>query len=327
MKKNRALLEDLSALRHQAETLLNTEQKKNVLDFSSSPEEMQRVIHELAVHQIELEMQQDELLQTRAELEENLECYTDLYDFAPLGYLTLTREGTIRQVNLTATKLIGRERSLLIGDRFGRFVSPEGLPAFNALLARVFSKREHPFCEVMLLIEGKPSSSADTLVSPDSLVVLNHTVRIDAVLSNDAEECRVVISDISMQKKIEHENTVLKARLAQIGITEPIDKPVGSAAPDFNHQQLNKVIHARIRFAALSYLYFVDKASFLEIKKQVRTTDGNLSVHMRMLESAEYIRCDKEIKERKPPTMYRITPKGPDAFFRCKASLIAFLGA
>ena len=326
MKKNRALLEDLTALRHQAETHLNTEQKKKAIDFSSSPEEMQRVIHELAVHQIELEMQQDELLQTRAELEESLECYTDLYDFAPLGYLTLTREGTIRQVNLTATKLLGIERSLLIGDRFGRFVSPEGLPAFNDLLARVFSQREHPFCEVMLLIEGKPSSS-DASVPPDTVVKLNHTVRIDAVLSTDAQECRIVVSDITMQKKFEQENTVLKARLAQIGISEPIDKPVGSVTADFSHQLLNKVIHSRIRFAALSYLYFVNKASFLEIKKQVRTTDGNLSVHMRMLESAEYISCDREIQDRKPQTIYSITPKGHDAFFRYKASLRAFLGA
>ena len=88
----------------------------------------------------------------------------------------------------------------------------------------------------------------------------------------------------------------------------------------------DKVLHARIRFAALSYLYAVEQAYFMEIKKQVRTTDGNLSVHMRMLESAGYISCDKDAQSCKPQTIYRITPKGHDALINYKESLRNFFG-
>ncbi len=92
MTRKRTPLADLTVLRRQAEAQLNATKKKH-LDFSPSPDEMQRIIHELAVYQIELEMQQDELLQTRMELEESLDCYTELYDFAPLGYLTIDQRG------------------------------------------------------------------------------------------------------------------------------------------------------------------------------------------------------------------------------------------
>ena len=63
---------------------------------------MQRLVQELQIHQIELEIQNEQLEQARAETEAALERYTDLYDFAPLGYFTLDRDGTIRQANLTA---------------------------------------------------------------------------------------------------------------------------------------------------------------------------------------------------------------------------------
>ncbi|NTV92360.1 MAG: transcriptional regulator, partial [Chlorobiaceae bacterium] len=74
--------------------------------------------------------------------------------------------------------------------------------------------------------------------------------------------------------------------------------------------------HSRIRFAALSYLFVVNQAFFVEIRNRIKATDGNLSIHMRMLEAARYISCDKEFQSRKPQTIYRITPQGRDAFIR-----------
>jgi PAS domain-containing protein len=70
-----------------------------------------RLVHELEVHQIELEMQNEQLQHTRAQAETLLAQYTDLYDFAPTGYLTLDRDGAILAVNLTGARLIGIERS------------------------------------------------------------------------------------------------------------------------------------------------------------------------------------------------------------------------
>src|SRR5512145_1072488 len=76
-----------------------------------------RVVHELQVHQIELEMQNEELMRARAEVEEAYRQYTDLYDFAPVGYFTLGQDGTIRQVNLAGANLLGVERDKLINRR------------------------------------------------------------------------------------------------------------------------------------------------------------------------------------------------------------------
>ncbi|TLU81720.1 MAG: histidine kinase [Chlorobium sp.] len=325
MIKKRTSSADFAFLRHQAEEHLSVTQQNNPA-FSSSPADVQRILHELAVYQIELEMQQDELLQARAELEESLDCYTELYDFAPLGYLTLDREGTIRKANLAGSKLLGVNRSRLKGDRLGRFISVESLAGFNAMLERAFSTREHGACEAMLQRDGVSSSSEDPFLSSNISVLHSHTVRIDAVVSNDGQECHVVLSDISMQKQIERENKALLDRLIQARRAESIGASSDSALRNFNHQLLDKVIHARIRFAALSYLFAVEQASFVEIKKQIRTTDGNLSVHLRMLESAEYISCDKDVRESKPQSIYRITEKGHDALLRYKACLSAFLG-
>ena len=90
-----------------------------------SGDETQRLVHELEVHQIELEMQNAELRQAREQEEKALERYTDLYDFAPVGYFTLDRDGVIRAANLTGAALLGIERSRLIGRRFGQFVTAE----------------------------------------------------------------------------------------------------------------------------------------------------------------------------------------------------------
>ncbi|MEI6640201.1 MAG: transcriptional regulator, partial [Chlorobium sp.] len=252
------------------------------------------------------------------------DCYTDLYDFAPLGYLTLDREGTIRKANLASSKLLGVNRAHLKSEYLGRFIAEESLAAFNTMLGRVFSTREHGSCEAMLQSDRAPS--ADPFGTSNEEVLYSHTVRIDAVLSNDSQEYRVVLSDISMQKQVERENKALLARLIQARRRESIGQPDGSVPRNFNHQLLDKVIHARIRFAALSYLYAVEQASFVEIKKQIKTTDGNLSVHLRMLESADYLICDKNIQDGKPQSTYRITAKGHDALVSYKQCLTFFLG-
>ena len=76
-------------------------------------------------------MQNEELRQARDELETALEKYTDLYDFAPVGYFTLDRDGVIRAVNLTGAGLLGIERSRLLGRRFGLFVADGARPALR----------------------------------------------------------------------------------------------------------------------------------------------------------------------------------------------------
>ncbi|TLU82818.1 MAG: PAS domain S-box protein [Chlorobium sp.] len=322
MTKNSTPSSEFEALRHKAEAMLKLG-LKNKLAIPPSKEEMQRVVHELAVYRIELEMQQDELLQTRLNLEESLESYTELYDFAPLAYLTLDRTGKILKANLTATQQLGVDRSSLVGNRLGMFIVSDDLPQFNAMLERVFSSRDHEHCEVTLLVAGTHAFSADTFLSGAAAWEHGHKVRIVAVQSSNGRECRAVISDLSTQQHVEKEDASPQKLLIHDRMTKLQRKGAG-ADSDFNHNLLDKVIHSRIRFAVMSYLHSVNEASFVDIRKKVRTTDGNLSVHMRILESTEYISCDKDFQARKPQTIYRITPKGRDALINYKNCLLSF---
>jgi len=83
---------------------------------------------------------------------------------------------------------------------------------------------------------------------------------------------------------------------------------------DFDYQQLDEIIHSRIRLAVMSVLISVDSADFNYLKKKVNATDGNLSVHLKKLEEAEYINATKEFVGKKPQSSYKLTAKGKKAF-------------
>ncbi len=122
-----------------------------------SDADTKRLLHELQVHQLELEMQNAELRQARDELELALDNYTDLYDFAPAGYFTFAPTGAILQVNLTGATLVGIERSRLLGQSFGRLISAGSRPAFSTFLQHFL--RARPVKAVILNFLAKASRS------------------------------------------------------------------------------------------------------------------------------------------------------------------------
>jgi PAS domain-containing protein len=122
---------------------------------SPKPEtDPRRQLHELQVYQVELELQNEELRKTRDGMEAGRDKYSDLYDFAPVGYLTLDREGTIAEANLTGASLLGVARAALVKRRFGAFVSPADRAAFAAFLQQVFKSKAREECDVRLLLKG-----------------------------------------------------------------------------------------------------------------------------------------------------------------------------
>lgn len=149
------------------------------------------LLHELQVHQIELEMQNEELIQARADLEDLLQKYTDLYDFSPVGYLTLARDGTIIQVNLAASYLFGMERDAIIDQRLGLFISQQSQTTFNNFIKKVFTSGDKETCEVTLLQKEE---------SPPVWV---HLEAIIDASDGQQEACRVVLVDISERKRAE----------------------------------------------------------------------------------------------------------------------------
>lgn len=83
---------------------------------------------------------------------------------------------------------------------------------------------------------------------------------------------------------------------------------------DFDYQQLDEIIHSRIRLAAMAVLVGVEAAEFTFLRNKVGATDGNLSVHLKKLEEAGYVSVDKRFVDRKPVSSYRLTAKGRKAF-------------
>ena len=151
---------------------------------------LEQVLHELKVHQIELEMQNEELRRTHVELDVARSRYFDLYDLAPVGYCTLGERGLIVQANLTAVSLLGMPRNLMLGRALARFVHPESQSALHALLRRLLETGEGQSAELRLLREGGPPFWAHMVVS---------------IAQNEAgeRERRVVISDVSARKEAE----------------------------------------------------------------------------------------------------------------------------
>ncbi|MFA6224161.1 MAG: PAS domain S-box protein [Desulfomonilaceae bacterium] len=117
-----------------------------------TPEE---VIHELDVHQIELELQNEELRRVQLKLEKTKNDYQDLYDFSPVGYFTLTNKGIITQVNLTGAALLGMPRPKLINRGLGRLIAPENLDKWDQHLANVFGHEEAQTCDLRLIREDE----------------------------------------------------------------------------------------------------------------------------------------------------------------------------
>jgi PAS domain S-box-containing protein len=187
MTKSRHDREGASDLRRRAEDRFEARDPENIGGKVKTASEVQQLLHELQVHQIELEMQNEELQRARSAAEQGLARFTDLYEFAPVGYLTLGREGEIRQVNLTGTRLLGLERSHVVGKRLASLVDAKSRSVFNDFLTKVFTLGTESSCEVVVRPElGAP-----------------FVVELSAKASAKGSECRLVATDITTRKRSE----------------------------------------------------------------------------------------------------------------------------
>ncbi len=172
-------------LRQKAEEELKNRKSGKVISEVDHP----KLIHELQVHQIELEMQNEELMKAREEAEAIMEKYTDLYDFAPSGYVTLSNEGNIIDLNFSAAETLGKNRSQLKGTQFGLYVSHDSLEDFNQLFSKTFVYNQKENCELLLLSRNdKPLY-----------------VHIDAIVSKNTNLCLITMIDVTERKKMEVE--------------------------------------------------------------------------------------------------------------------------
>ncbi|MGD9823301.1 PAS domain-containing protein [Desulfobacter sp.] len=156
-----------------------------------SREEIYELIHELEVHKVELEMQNDELCATQEELEFSRKSYSDLYEFAPVGYFVVKKNGVIINANLTAATLLGQPRGNLINKPISKFI---------------LTKDYHRYADQWkILLETGTSQTVELqMVRKDNSVFC---ARLNSMVAENAGEspvCRIVLIDISESKRLEH---------------------------------------------------------------------------------------------------------------------------
>jgi PAS domain S-box-containing protein len=192
MKKEIAESNRKGDLRRQAEERLK-DRGSNLVGSIKEGKDAMALVHELQVHQIELEMQNEELKRARLEAEDALIKYSDLYDFAPIGLFTLDARGIILEVNLVGAKLLGMARRDLNHHPFGMFVAMKDLSIFNDFLKKAFETGVKQTCELKL--NGKNG--------PEVYARIEGTVFKDDDRQMNSWDLRIAVIDITERKRAE----------------------------------------------------------------------------------------------------------------------------
>ncbi len=177
-------LTDVRKLRKKAEMKLKEKQKKS--DVTEEELENKKLLHELQVHQIELEMQNEELRQAYETAETALKKYTMLYDFASVGYFSLEEDGSISELNFTGAEMLGEKRFSLIGTNLRLFIADDSKKVFDYFLSRIFSRKGKDTCQVVF--------------GYDNNVLCN--VYMEGVVAGDDRQCLLSVIDISAFDKL-----------------------------------------------------------------------------------------------------------------------------
>jgi signal transduction histidine kinase len=180
------------ALRKKAEESL----KNNLVDINRnySEADLLKLIHELQVHQVELELQNEELTIAQEKAERASKKYTDLFDFAPIGYFTVTKSAKIEELNFMGAKMLGKERAVLVGKNLTVFMSNGSKPVFNKFIERLFESFTCEKCEVVLSVED-----SSTLY-----------LYLSGIAKENEEDCLITAVDITRLKQIEFDLKQLK---------------------------------------------------------------------------------------------------------------------
>ncbi len=208
-----------------------------------SPDEVRRTLHELQIHQIELEMQNEELRRTQEDLEASRERYFDLYDLAPVGYFTLSDEGMILEANLRVAKLLGIKRSALVKLPLSRFILPEDQDIYYRYRRDLFATSGPQGCELRLVNNGGAQ----------------FWVRLETTAAEDSDGnpvCRAAMSDITGRRQAERRQYLLSEVLGILNDSPVLADALNSIVAAIKREMGFDAIGIRLRRGD-DYPYFV----------------------------------------------------------------------
>ena len=222
-KDNKTSSEKFSALRKQAEALI-AQSGKNLKDIPI--EDVRKMAHEFFTYQIELELQNEDLRQTQILLEQGRSRYMDLYDFAPVGYLTLNDKGIIIEANLTAAEMLGVGKRNLFNKRLSSFIVEEDQDIYYHYKKNLLATKESQTCE--LRMRDKEGHLFWSQIKSSNL----------ADFDGSGGHVRITLNDISEQKK--QEQLILEIRLQQEQLKrlESLKTKAGAIAHRFNNSMM-----------------------------------------------------------------------------------------
>jgi PAS domain S-box-containing protein len=227
---------DAAELRRRAEAVARERAARAPEDPAAlSPEETRQMLHELQVHQIELEMQNEELRAAQVELDAGRARYFHLYDLAPVGYLTARETGLIEEANLAAATLLGMTRRALVGQPLSRFIFPQDQDLYYLHRKQLFAT-------------GNPQESELRLVKSDGAAVWTHLSAVAAQDEHGEPVCRMTISDITDRKRAEEELRHREKQIEQLKRTESLSRMAGAIAHYYNN--LMMVVLGNLELAA-----------------------------------------------------------------------------
>ncbi len=217
--------DDAAALRRQAEDIATREKVTSSPDAREalSPDEALRMLHELRIHQIELEMQNEELRRAQEELEEARARYFDLYDLAPVGYFSISEKGLILEVNLTAANLLNTTRDTLVGQPLSRFILPEDQDIYYRHRKQLLETGKAQVCELRIARKD----GTQFWVGFETTIARNGDGHL---------QCRTVMIEITERKRVETDKAALEAQNRQLQKAESLRCMAGAIAHHFNNQ-------------------------------------------------------------------------------------------
>ena len=322
MKKDRTEVRQLKELRNRAEKLLSGRAE----DIQGIPgDDIQKLVHELQVYQIELEMQNEELRKAQVELEESRNRYYDLYDFAPIGYFTFDQKDLVLEVNLTGADLLGVERSSLMKMAFSRSVAPEDQALFSFHRNKVSESKARQTCKLKLVKrDGTPFyAQLESIAVQDTegnfnklrtaITDITDLKRAEEALKEYSGQLEEKVEERTRELKDAQEELIRKEKLAMLGqmagsVSHELRNPFGVIS---NAVYYLKTILPNADETTKKYLEMISA----EVRNSNRIVSGLLDISRTQPAERKKIvvseLVDQALEKQPPPEGIKVTTKIP----------------